>query len=53
LLVPTSHLRGGDGREDHRRNRNGAEYLALATAVAHYPISRQWKGYWQRQRRAA
>src|SRR5207248_848390 len=39
-------------REDHRRNSNGAQYLALATAAAHYPVSRQWKGYWQRQRNA-
>jgi hypothetical protein len=40
-------------RENYRRNSNGAQYLALATAAAHCPISRQWKGYWQRQRRAA
>lgn len=40
-------------REDHRRYSNGGQYLALATAAAHYPISRQWKGYWQRQARRA
>ena len=40
-------------RENHRRMSNGGQYLALATAAAHHPISRQWKGYWQRQRRAA
>jgi hypothetical protein len=38
-------------RENYRRNSNGAQYLALATAAAHCPISRRWKGYWQRQRR--
>jgi hypothetical protein len=40
-------------REDHRRVSNGGQYLALATAAAHYPVSRQWKGYWQRQCHAA
>jgi hypothetical protein len=36
-------------REDYRRVSNGGQYLALATAAAHYPVSRQWKGYWQRR----
>jgi hypothetical protein len=40
-------------REDHRRLHNGEQYLALATAAARPPVSRQWKGCWQRQRRAA
>lgn len=40
-------------REDRRRVSNGEQYLALATAAARNPVSRQWKRYWQRQRRAA
>jgi transposase-like protein len=36
-------------REDHRRLHNGGQYLALATAAARAPVSRQWKGYWQRK----
>jgi transposase-like protein len=39
-------------REDHRRASNGAQYLmAVAASLAH-PVSRQWKGYWQRRRAA-
>jgi len=34
--------------EDHRRMDNGAlAHRALGLAVAH-PVSREWKGYWQR-----
>ena len=37
--------------EDHRRLSNGTLcYRALGLALAH-PVSRQWKGYWQRARR--
>jgi transposase-like protein len=36
-------------RENQRRNSNGSQYMALASAAAHYPISRKWKGYWQRR----
>lgn len=35
-------------REDNRRKSNGEQYLAMAGAALTYPISRQWKGYWQR-----
>ena len=36
--------------EDHRRLSNGALcHRALGLALAH-PVSRQWKGYWQRGR---
>lgn len=38
-----------DWREDNRRLSNGSQYMALAGAAAHHPISRQWKGYWQRR----
>ena len=41
-----------DWREDARRESNGAQYLTIVKAAAAHPISRQWKGYWQRRRAA-
>ncbi len=38
-----------DWREDNRRVSNGSQYLAIVAAAARHPISRQWKGYWQRR----
>jgi transposase-like protein len=35
-------------REDNRRRSNGEQYLIAVNAVLAHPISRQWKGYWQR-----
>lgn len=35
-------------REDHRRESNGAQYVKTVHAATHHPVSRQWKGYWQR-----
>jgi transposase-like protein len=35
-------------REDHRRASNGEQYLMTAFAALSHPVSRQWKGYWQR-----
>lgn len=35
-------------REDHRRVSNGEQYLMAAFAALTHPVSRQWKGYWQR-----
>ncbi|MGO8739566.1 IS1595 family transposase [Rhodoblastus sp.] len=35
-------------REDHRRVSNGEQFLMIAAASLAHPISRQWKGYWQR-----
>ena len=35
-------------REDHRRVSNGEQYLAVTGAALAHPVSRQWKGYWQR-----
>ena len=35
-------------REDARRHSNGAQYLAVTNAALVHPVSRQWKGYWQR-----
>lgn len=36
-------------REDRRRISNGEQYTALTRAAAHHPVSRKWKGYWQRR----
>jgi hypothetical protein len=38
-----------DWREDNRRISNGEQYAAIVTAAARHPVSRQWKGYWQRR----
>jgi hypothetical protein len=38
-----------DWREDNRRLANGDEYRAIIAAAATHPVSRQWKGYWQRR----
>ena len=38
-----------DWREDNRRISNGEQYAAIVTAAAKHPVSRQWKGYWQRR----
>jgi len=35
-------------REDNRRISNGEQYLMMASAALKHPVSRQWKGYWQR-----
>ena len=35
-------------REDHRRVSNGAQYLIATGAALTHPVSRVWKGYWQR-----
>lgn len=35
-------------REDHRRVSNGEQFLRIAGAATDAPVSRQWKGYWQR-----
>jgi len=35
-------------REDHRRISNGAQYLKVVGAALAHPVSRAWKGYWQR-----
>lgn len=36
-------------REDNRRVSNGEQYLMAANASLQHPVSRQWKGYWQRK----
>lgn len=35
-------------RENNRRVSNGELYLMAANATLKHPVSRQWKGYWQR-----
>ncbi|MEI9988545.1 MAG: IS1595 family transposase [Rhizomicrobium sp.] len=35
-------------REDHRREANGAQFVRIVNLSATQPVSRQWKGYWQR-----
>jgi hypothetical protein len=36
-------------REDHRRVSNGEQFGLLTRAALAAPVSRQWKGYWQRR----
>lgn len=40
-------------REDRRRYSNAENYGEALRITTHHPISRQWKGYWQRERAAA
>jgi hypothetical protein len=35
-------------RENHRRKANGSQFLLIVAASLAHPVSRQWKGYWQR-----
>jgi hypothetical protein len=35
-------------RKNNRRVSNGEQYLMAADAALQHPVSRQWKGYWQR-----
>ncbi len=35
-------------REDKRRVSNGEQYLMMTEAALRHPVSRVWKGYWQR-----
>jgi hypothetical protein len=35
-------------REDNRRVSNGEQFLMAGRAALDHPVSRQWKGYWQR-----
>jgi transposase-like protein len=37
-------------RENNRRISNGEQYLMTTSAALQHPVSRQWKGYWQRGR---
>jgi transposase-like protein len=48
------HLYAGEmgWREDNRRVSNGEQFLAATGAALGHPVSRQWKGYWQRHKAA-
>ena len=35
-------------REDFRRVSNGGQFVMIVDAATSAPVSRQWKGYWQR-----
>ena len=35
-------------REDNRRVSNGEQFLLATSSALAHPVSRQWKGYWQR-----
>lgn len=39
-------------RETNRRISNGEQFLTIVAAGLHHPVSRQWKGYWQRRKAA-
>lgn len=47
-LLLAASARGMAWRENNRRVGNGEQYLVAASAALAYPVSRQWKGYWQR-----
>jgi hypothetical protein len=40
-------------REDSRRIDNGTQFLLICLAALSHPVSRNWKGYWQRRVTAA
>jgi transposase-like protein len=40
-------------REDNRRVSNGVLYLMATDAALKHPVSKQWKGYWQRSMKHA
>ena len=40
-------------REDFRRLSNGEQFLTITSAALHHPVSRMWKGYWQRRKEDA
>lgn len=40
-------------REDRRRYSNRENYDALLNATSRHPVSRMWKGYWQRRKEVA
>ena len=40
-------------REDRRRHPANENYEELLRIATHHPVSRQWKGYWQRRKEAA
>ena len=43
-----SYVREMAWREENRREPNGMLYALVASAALAHPVSREWKGYWQR-----
>ena len=43
-----SYAREMAWREDNRRKPNGSLYLLATSAALAHPVSKEWKGYWQR-----
>ncbi|WP_316976012.1 IS1595 family transposase [Shumkonia mesophila] len=43
-----SYAREMAWREDNRRQPSGTQYAMVASAALGHPVSREWKGYWQR-----
>jgi transposase-like protein len=43
-----AYAREAAWREDNRRQPNGTLYMLVAAAAMAHPVSREWKGYWQR-----
>lgn len=39
-------------REDNRRVPNGVQFTAITSMALKHPMSREWRGYWQRSRAA-
>jgi transposase-like protein len=39
-------------REDNRRVPNGVQFTAITSMALKHPMSREWRGYWQRRRAA-
>ncbi len=44
-----AYAREAAWREDYRRLPKGTLYLITAGAALAHPVSREWKGYWQRK----
>jgi transposase-like protein len=44
-----SYANESSWREDNRRLSNGEQLMTIVAAGLHHPVSRQWKGYWQRK----
>ena len=46
--VRPAHVGSDAERTDRRRVSNGEQFLAATRAALGHPVSRQWKGDWQR-----
>lgn len=50
IAGPYLHAYAGEAawREDNRRIDNGCQAMMVVEATMDAPVSRMWKGYWQR-----